>query len=68
MEDIRNKQQLAKWHLVKKGDTLHKIARQYGTSPKTVQAFNGLLGVHLLPGQMLKIPGPADQVVLETHQ
>lgn len=68
MEDLRSRQQQARWHLVKKGETLHKIAKQYGTSAQTVQTFNGLLGVHLLPGQMLKIPGPASQVVLETHQ
>lgn len=68
IEDLRNKQQAAKWHLVKKGETLHKIARQYGTSVQTIRSFNGLLGLNLLPGQMLKIPGPPSQVVLETHQ
>lgn len=68
IEDLWSKQQMAKWHLVKKGDTLHKIARQYGTSVQRVQSFNGLLGLNLLPGQMLKIPGPSAQVVLETHQ
>ncbi len=40
---------------VKKGDTLYKIAKQYGVSPSSIMKLNGI-GETIREGQVLKIP------------
>ena len=46
-----------KRHRVRPGETLHKIARQYGTSPQYLVELNGLRDPnHIWVGQRLKVP------------
>ncbi len=46
------------WHLIKPGDTLWGIARQYGTSVDILLKLNGMQSNSLLiPGRKLKVPG-----------
>lgn len=44
-------------HVVRKGDTLGKIARAHHVSVATIQAANGLEGTHLSVGTKLLLPG-----------
>ena len=44
-------------HVVRKGDTLGKIARAHHVSVATIQAANGLEGTHLSVGTKLVLPG-----------
>lgn len=43
-------------YTVRSGDTLWKIARSHGTSPRTLQQVNGLRGSRIYPGQQLRVP------------
>ena len=43
-------------YYVVRGDTLSKIARQYGTSVELVRSYNSLRGSTIYPGQRLRIP------------
>jgi LysM repeat protein len=45
-------------HTVKAGETLTKIAKQHGTTPKAIRAANNLKTDRLLVGQKLKLPAP----------
>lgn len=45
-------------HTVKSGDTLGKLATQYRTTVKAIQAANGLPDTRIKVGQKLKIPKP----------
>jgi membrane-bound lytic murein transglycosylase D len=46
-------------HVVKRGDSLWKIASSYGTTVRTIQSLNGLKGSRLKVGQVIKVPrGP----------
>lgn len=52
-------QQPPKEHVVRRGDTLNKIARKYGTSAKELKGVNRLTDENagsLRPGQKLTIP------------
>ncbi len=44
-------------HVVRKGDTLGKIARAHHVSVSKIQAANGLKGTRLVPGTKLVLPG-----------
>lgn len=44
-------------HTVQKGDSLFKIAKQYGTTPDAVKKSNKLKSDVIHPGQKLNIPG-----------
>jgi membrane-bound lytic murein transglycosylase D len=44
-------------HVVRRGDSLWNIARQYGTTTEAIQALNGLNGTNLHKGQVLRLPG-----------
>jgi LysM repeat protein len=44
-------------YTVKGGDTLSKIAKKHGTTPKAIRAANGLSSDKINVGQKLKIPG-----------
>lgn len=44
-------------HTVRKGDSLFKIAKQYGTTPDAVKKSNSLKSDVIHPGQKLNIPG-----------
>lgn len=46
-------------YTVKSGDTLLRIARQFGTTPREIRALNGLKSDRILVGQKLKIPARA---------
>lgn len=47
-------------HTVAAGETLYKIARSYGVSPREIQQANGITDpTQLRIGQVLKIPGAA---------
>ncbi|MDZ7695965.1 MAG: LysM peptidoglycan-binding domain-containing protein [Deltaproteobacteria bacterium] len=50
---------------VKKGDSLWKIARKYGTTPKEIQSLNHLGTTRLIIGQSLKIPGSSPRAPKE---
>lgn len=43
-------------YTVKKGDTLYKIAKKYGTTPQAIKAATGLKSNYIFPGQALLIP------------
>ena len=43
-------------YVVRKGDSLWKIAGRYGTTTKKIQSVNQLNNTHLRIGQVLKIP------------
>jgi membrane-bound lytic murein transglycosylase D len=43
--------------VVRRGDSIWIIARNYGTTTKKIQALNNLKTTHLYIGQVLKIPG-----------
>ena len=48
--------QTAKTHLVKKGETLYSISKQYGLSVSQLMVFNKLSkGAVINPGQSLKV-------------
>ena len=44
-------------HVVRRGDTLRKIARSHHVSASKIQAANGLEGTHLSVGTKLVLPG-----------
>ncbi|SNR92551.1 C40 family peptidase [Desulfurobacterium atlanticum] len=44
-------------YVVKKGDSLYKIAKKFHTTVKTIRRLNGLRGNILRPGQRLIVPG-----------
>lgn len=48
-------------HVVRKGDTLGRIAREHGTSVRELKAANGLSGSRIPVGMELSIPGPVAQ-------
>ena len=52
----QNKDQTARTHTVKKGDTLYSIARRYNTTVSTLQHLNKLKSTHLAPGARLRLP------------
>jgi membrane-bound lytic murein transglycosylase D len=43
-------------YVVRKGDSLWRIASRFGTTTKTIQSINQLNNTHLRIGQVLKIP------------
>lgn len=43
-------------HLVSRGDTLWRIARQHSTTVEAVKAANGLRNNRIYPGQVLRLP------------
>ena len=45
-------------HVVKKGDTLDRIARRYGVSIDSLRRANNLRGHLIHPAQVLLIPAP----------
>jgi len=45
-------------YVVKRGDTLNKIARAHGTTVKAVKAANGLTSDRIAVGRVLKMPEP----------
>ncbi len=51
-------------HQVKKGESLYQIARKHRLSVANLQAWNGLSGTALKPGQSLRLaPPPSESVV-----
>ena len=52
-------------HVVRRGESLFRIARRYGTDIETLISLNNLKNTSLAIGQVLNIPGPeeADNVV-----
>lgn len=56
-------------YIVKKGDTLTKIANKYNTTVASIVALNGIINPNLIyPGQVLKIPinsNPSQQTTPE---
>ncbi|MEW6524656.1 MAG: LysM peptidoglycan-binding domain-containing protein [Bacillota bacterium] len=44
-------------HRVEPGDSLHKIATQYGVTVNELKQANGLSGDIIYPGQLLEVPG-----------
>ena len=49
------------YHVVKRGDSLWIIARQYGTTTQKIQAANGMRSTRLNINQRLKIPGSKER-------
>ena len=45
------------YYIIKSGDTLYKIAREFDTNPKLIAELNGLkLDDYIYPNETLKIP------------
>ena len=57
MEDSNNS------YIVKSGDTLYSIAKQYNTSVSDLKQINGLTSDILSIGQVLKIPSTSENIV-----
>ncbi len=51
-------------HKVSRGESLSVIAKKYGTSTQAIMKSNGLKSSSLAIGQILKIPGTADSLVV----
>jgi membrane-bound lytic murein transglycosylase D len=49
-------------HVVRSGDSLHAIARRYGSSVEEIRQANGLRGSLIHPGQELTVPRFGSQV------
>ena len=43
-------------HTVSRNETLWRIARRYGTTPRAIQSENDLRDTTIYPGQQLRIP------------
>lgn len=52
----------ARTHVVKAGETLHSVARRYGTSVASLMRANGLRSDRLQPGQRLVVSHPAPDI------
>jgi LysM repeat protein len=51
-------------HVVKRGDTLGRIARRYGVSERSLASANGIKARnHLVVGRRLRIPGSVEVAV-----
>ena len=50
-------------HRVRRGDSLGKIAKRYGTTVAAIKNANSLRGTVIHPGQMLIVPGLAGTIV-----
>lgn len=48
-------QEVAKTHVVRKGETISKVAKRYGCTPEDIKAWNRLKSVKLYSGQKLKV-------------
>jgi LysM repeat protein len=48
-------------YTVKSGDTLTRIARQYGTTVPALKEMNGLVTDRILINQVLKVPAPSGE-------
>ena len=48
-------------HVVKRGDNLYVIAKQYGTTTKKIQQVNGLTTANLTINQVLRVPDGQDE-------
>ncbi|RLG27839.1 lytic transglycosylase, partial [Methanosarcinales archaeon] len=46
-------------YVVRKGDSLWRIAKRFGTTTKSIQSINGLKNTHLKIGQVLRISRPS---------
>lgn len=46
----------ARYHTVKEGESLWKIARQYKVKPEEIARLNGLEKDKIFPGMTLKVP------------
>lgn len=44
-----------KTHVVKKGDTMYSLAKQYKTTIKQLQKWNNMTDYNIKPGQILKV-------------
>ena len=71
---VRPKNGQAVTHIVRKGDSLWIIAKQYGTTTKNIQELNRLISTDLYKGQTLTIfpakirQKPTDKTGLNTYQ
>ncbi len=50
-------------HIVRRGETLGNLARQYGTSVRNLQNWNNLRGTRIRVGQRLNVRGNSSRVV-----
>ena len=50
------------YHTIKPGETLYRIAKQYGLSPEELKAMNDLSDNNIEPGQVLKVSSFSDEM------
>lgn len=67
MDQIHNEEKDFHWHVVAKRDTLPKIASRYKVTTSQLMQANRLLDSKVQEGQILKIPGAGETLVLETR-
>lgn len=59
----------AESYVVKQGDVLWKIAKNYGTDSNTLAEYNNLKDPNLIyPGDIINIPGTGTEMVAETEK
>lgn len=49
-------------HQVQRGDTIHSLARRYGTTPENIERANRITGGRMRPGRYMVIPVATDEL------
>jgi membrane-bound lytic murein transglycosylase D len=64
-QERRPEQVSGRYHIVKRGDTISRIARRYGVSERALASANGIRNPRALPvGRRLRIPGGAETAIV----
>lgn len=64
-QERRPEQVSGRYHIVKRGDTLSRIARRYGVSERALASANGIRNPRALPvGRRLRIPGGVEEAIV----
>ncbi|MDO8527537.1 MAG: transglycosylase SLT domain-containing protein [Deltaproteobacteria bacterium] len=67
LDQLQSRERETRLHIVGKKESLQQIASRYQIPVGALKETNGLISNNLKTGQLLKIPGPPTEVVLEAH-